>query len=144
MKNKNIFKKTKSTVVITLVLITATFFAIQCKNDGATDNAQQVTDNPLDKALKLNMPVLAEFGRGTCVPCKMMKPILEKLEKTYEGRVTILTIDIGEFASLVRTYNITLIPTQIFFDADGKELYRHQGFMPEEEIIEQFRLMGIE
>lgn len=102
------------------------------------------TDNPLTKALKLGKPVVADFGRGTCIPCKMMQPILEQLQKDYEGRASILILDVGEYASLARKYGIQLIPTQIFFDPNGKEAYRHQGFMPEEDIVAQLKKLGVE
>jgi len=100
-------------------------------------------DNPLSKALKSKRPVLADFGRGTCIPCKMMQPILEKLKKQYEGKAEILIIDVGEYPALTRKYRITIIPTQIFFDPDGNEVYRHQGFMPEADIIEQLEKLGV-
>ena len=101
-------------------------------------------DNPLSKALKSKRPVLADFGRGTCIPCKMMQPILEKLQKAYAGKAEILIIDVGEYAALARKYKIMIIPTQIFFDSSGKEVYRHQGFMPEQDIIAQLKKMGVE
>ncbi len=101
-------------------------------------------DNPLSKALKSKRPVLADFGRGTCIPCKMMQPILEKLQKEYAGKAEILIIDVGEYAALARKYKIMIIPTQIFFDSSGKEVYRHQGFMPEQDIVAQLKRMGVE
>ncbi len=101
-------------------------------------------DNPLSKALKSGRPVLADFGRGTCIPCKMMQPILEKMQKEYAGKAEILIIDVGEYASLARKYKIMMIPTQIFFDASGKEVFRHQGFMPEQDIVAQLKKLGVE
>jgi len=101
-------------------------------------------DNPLNKALKSGKPVVTDFGRGTCVPCKMMEPILKKLRKDYEGRASVLILDVGKYASLSRKYGVRIIPTQIFFDATGKEVYRHQGFMPEEDIVVQLKKMGVE
>lgn len=103
-----------------------------------------IVDNPLNKALKSGKPVVADFGRGTCVPCKMMEPILKKLQKDYEGKASILILDVGEYASLSRKYGVRMIPTQIFFDANGKEVHRHQGFMPEDNLIAQLRKMGVE
>ncbi len=100
--------------------------------------------DPLAAGLRSGRPVLADFGRGTCVPCKMMQPILEKLQKDYAGRVEVLIIDIGEYASLARDCRIAVIPTQIFFDASGNEVGRHQGFMPEEDIVRQLKMMGVE
>ncbi len=115
------------------------------RNDGWL-KAQEalIADNQLSKALKSGRPVVADFGRGTCIPCKMMQPILEKLQKDYAGRAEILILDVGEYASLSRKHRIMMIPTQIFFDAKGKEVLRHQGFMSEADIVAQFEKMGVE
>ncbi len=101
-------------------------------------------DNPLSKALKSGKPVVADFGRGTCIPCKMMQPILERLQKDYKGKAEILILDVGEYSSLARKYKIMMIPTQIFFDSSGKEVYRHQGFMPEQDLVAQLKKLGVE
>ena len=101
-------------------------------------------DNPLNNALKLGQPVVADFGRGTCMPCKMMEPILKKLEKEYQGRASILILDVDEYRSLSRKYRVMVIPTQVFFDSNGKEVYRHQGFMSEADIIAKLKELGVE
>lgn len=103
-----------------------------------------VTKNPLANVLKSGKPVLADFGRGTCIPCKMMQPILEKLQKEYAGKAEILILDIGENPVFSREYHLMVIPTQIFFDSSGKEVNRHLGFMPEDEIVAQLKSMGVE
>lgn len=103
-----------------------------------------VADNPLSMALKSRKAVVADFGRGTCIPCKMMQPILEKLQKDFAGKAEILILDVGEYASLSRKHRIMMIPTQIFFDAKGKEVHRHQGFMSEADIVAQLKRMGVE
>ena len=108
------------------------------------DTLHVAVTNPLESALKKGLPVVADFGRGTCVPCKMMEPILEKLESDFEGKASVLILDIREYSALSQKYGITLIPTQIFFDTSGAEVFRHQGFMPEEDIVLQLREMGVE
>lgn len=102
------------------------------------------TDNPLNNALKRGQPVVVDFGRGTCMPCKMMEPILKKLEKKYQGRASILILDVDEYRSLSRKYRVMVIPTQVFFDSNGKEVYRHQGFMSEADIIAKLKELGVE
>ena len=99
-------------------------------------------DNPLGGALKKNVPVVADFGRGVCIPCKMMKPILDELKKEYEGKAEILIIEIDAYPALTRRCGIRAIPTQIFYDASGQEVYRHQGFMPREDIVTQLKKLG--
>ncbi len=101
-------------------------------------------DNPLTKALKSGRPVVVDFGRGNCLPCKMMQPILEKLQKEYKGKAEIIILDVNEYPLLARKYKIMVIPTQIFFDTLGKEVYRHQGFMPEEDIKRELKKLGVE
>jgi len=90
-----------------------------------------------------NMVTMVDLGARTCIPCKMMAPILEKLEKVYAGRAAIIFIDVWEERGKAREFGISAIPTQIFFDKSGKEISRHQGFLAEEEIIAQLDKMGV-
>ncbi len=100
-------------------------------------------DNPLDVALKTGRPVVADFGRGTCIPCKMMKPILDELQEDYKGRAEILIIQIDEYPTVTQRVGIRVIPTQIFYDASGTEVYRHEGFIPREDIVAKLAEMGV-
>jgi len=86
---------------------------------------------------------MIDLGAKKCIPCKMMAPILEKMEKDYRGKAAIIFIDIWENREQARRFEIRSIPTQIFFDQQGKEVYRHVGFMNEKLIMEQFKKMGI-
>ena len=104
----------------------------------------RAADNPLDRALMTGRPVLADFGRGMCIPCKMMKPILDELKEQYRGRAEILIIEMDEYPALTRRCAIRAIPTQIFYDASGKEVSRHHGFMPREDIVAQLAKMGVQ
>ncbi|MFC1971471.1 thioredoxin domain-containing protein [Chloroflexota bacterium] len=81
----------------------------------------ELTSIPLPQALSNGQPTIAEFGRGTCVPCKQMKPILEELAKEYEGEVNVLIISVDEYRDSSRQYGIMAIPTQIFFDSSGQK-----------------------
>ncbi len=74
----------------------------------------------------------------------MMAPILEKLEKLYKGKAVIVFIDVWENRAQAKRFNIRSIPTQIFFDKQMKEIYRHVGFMSEEDIKAQLKKMGID
>jgi len=99
--------------------------------------------NPLAIALKSGMPVVADFGRGTCIPCKMMKPILDELKATYKGRAEVFIFDIDEYSDLTEQCKINLIPTQIFYDKTGKEVMRHEGFFPKDEIVAKLKELGV-
>jgi thioredoxin 1 len=105
--------------------------------------AALAADNPLDRALGTGRPVVADFGRGTCIPCKMMKPILDELQKEYAGRAEILIIQIDEYPAVTQRVGIRAIPTQVFYDAKGKEVYRHEGFMPREDVVARLTGLGV-
>ncbi len=86
---------------------------------------------------------MMDLGAHKCIPCKMMEPIIEKLTTTYEGQAAIIFIDVWENPDEAKYYKISSIPTQIFFDKEGKEVFRHQGFMAEGAIVEQLTKMGV-
>jgi len=104
---------------------------------------ETTADNPLDRALSSGKPVLADFGRGTCIPCKMMKPILDELAAELRGRVHVLILDTGDYGYLAQRHRVRIIPTQIFFDASGKDLFRHEGFMSKEDIRTKLNELGM-
>ena len=73
----------------------------------------------------------------------MMAPILEKVEKDYEGKAAIFFIDVWKHRDQLNRFGIRAIPTQIFFNQNGEEVYRHLGFMSEKEIVKQLKNMGV-
>jgi thioredoxin 1 len=100
------------------------------------------TDEDLQKALKSGKPVVVDFGASSCVPCKKLRPILRALSKEYAGKAHFLIIDVYESRSLAREYRIQLIPTLIFFDNQGKEVYRHMGFWDKDSIVKKLKEIG--
>ena len=88
-------------------------------------------------------PKLIDLGADKCIPCKMMKPILDDLKTNYAATFTTEFIDVWEDAEAGKLYAINLIPTQIFFGADGKELYRHEGFFAKEDILAKWKELGV-
>ena len=89
------------------------------------------------------MVTMVDLGARACIPCKLMAPILEKLEKVYAARAAVVFLDVWEDPAPAKRFGIRAIPTQIFFDKDGKEVYRHEGFLSEEEIVRRFNDMGV-
>jgi thioredoxin 1 len=89
------------------------------------------------------MVTVVDLGAKKCIPCKMMAPILAKLEKEYAGRAAIVFLDVWEDPKPAHRFGIGGIPTQIFFDKEGKEVFRHLGFLSEEEIVRRLKDMGV-
>ena len=90
------------------------------------------------------LPKLIDLGATKCIPCKMMAPILEELKKEYAGRLTVEFIDVWGHRGAGDLYGVRSIPTQIFFDAGGKELYRHEGFFAKEDILAKWKELGVD
>jgi thiol-disulfide isomerase/thioredoxin len=91
----------------------------------------------------MKLPRLVDLGAGKCIPCKMMKPILDDLKTNYADRFTTEFIDVWENPDAGKQYGIEVIPTQIFYNAEGKELFRHVGFFGKEDILGKWEALGV-
>lgn len=89
------------------------------------------------------MVTLIDLGANACIPCKLMAPIMTKLEKDYQGKAAIIFIDVWKNRDQAGRFSIRTIPTQIFYDKKGQEVFRHEGFMGEKDIVSQFKKMGV-
>lgn len=93
---------------------------------------------------KAKLPKLLDLGSKKCIPCKMMAPVLEKLEKEYAGIMEVEFIDVWlkENVETGKKFEIEAIPTQIFFNAEGKELTRNTGYISEDDIMKKWKELG--
>jgi len=101
----------------------------------ATDAAKPVTSG---------LPKLLDLGADKCIPCKMMAPLLEELKTAYSGRLDVVFADVWKNPAEAKEYGIETIPTQIFFDAQGKELFRHEGFFAKDDILAKWKELGVD
>jgi thioredoxin 1 len=83
------------------------------------------------------------LGAKKCIPCKMMAPILEELQEEYAGLASIVFIDVWEHREQAQRFGIRGIPTQIFYDTQGKEIKRHVGFLDKKSIVAMFDKLGV-
>jgi thioredoxin 1 len=112
------------------------------RTDGETAGTA-ATKSPSEKVAK-GLPRLLDLGAGQCIPCKMMAPILEELKTEYAGVFDVEFIDVWRQPDRAERYGVETIPTQIFFDASGKEVFRHVGFFSKEEILAKWKEIGVE
>ncbi|MDX2200050.1 MAG: thioredoxin family protein [Phycisphaerae bacterium] len=89
------------------------------------------------------MPRMIDLGADKCIPCKAMAPILVELTREYAGRATIEFIDVWKNQQAGEPYGVRIIPTQIFFDREGKEVWRHEGFLPKADIVAKLKELGV-
>lgn len=118
----------KTSIHVLLLFIAMTLLPVA---EGRTDTTAPVPD----------MVTMVDLGAHSCIPCKMMAPILEELEQQYKGKAAIIFIDVWQNEDEGKRFKVSMIPTQIFFDRNGKEVYRHAGFLEKQAIID--RLEGM-
>ena len=90
------------------------------------------------------LPLMVDVGADKCIPCKMMAPILEELTTDYSQSVQIKFVDVWKNPGAEKPYKVRMIPTQIFYDPSGKELFRHEGYYSKEDILGKFKELGFE
>ncbi|HBH86616.1 MAG TPA: thiol reductase thioredoxin [Syntrophaceae bacterium] len=123
---------------ITLIgtLIFTIFFFV---NAACTSSSTEYKKVPVK-----GMVTMVDLGAASCIPCKMMAPILDRLEKRYQGKAAIVFIDLRYNREAIQQFQVRAIPTQIFFDKKGREISRHIGYMSEEAIVAQLKTMGVQ
>lgn len=103
------------------------------QNETVTDSTTAVSDSTSSQGYKVTF---LELGAESCIPCKMMQPVLREIAAIYPGVVDVIFHDLYKNRSVGQQYGVRVMPTQIFLDAEGREFYRHEGFYPKDELKE--------
>lgn len=140
-------------ILIVVVLIVAIIGVISVKRNqsgrqtdgtsvpssGKTAAGQVPTEYKIANLTGKGMPVLVDIGADTCIPCKLMAPILKELKEELQGKITVQFLNLNECHAFADEYKISVMPTQIFYDASGKERFRHKGFYAKDEIYTKLK-----
>jgi len=119
-----------------VILLVAAIVGVFAMKQSGGENTGAATTSPL--------PRLVDLGSDQCIPCKMMMPVLDQLKKEYAGRLRVEFLNVRANPEDGAQYGIKLIPTQIFLDASGKELFRHEGFFSKEDILTKWKELGVD
>ncbi len=122
------------TAIVFLLLLAATTARAELPSAPAAD---------INRALVSGRPTVIDLGARSCVQCKKMAPILESLATEYRGKANVLFIDVSRDSAAADRFKVRMIPTQIFFDATGKEVKNHIGFMDKGEIVRELKRAGL-
>jgi thioredoxin 1 len=127
----------KSLSFIFLVLFLTLGCVAASTNEGKTGETVAVGSNIL--------VTFVELGSVRCIPCKMMQPIMKDIEKDYAAQVKVVFHDVWtpEGEPFAASYKIRVIPTQVFLDKEGKEYFRHEGFLPKDELVKILKQKGV-
>jgi len=132
------------TVIILALAIPACPANYYSGNGGADadSHGSAAADQGNDVDTSGSLPVLLDLGADYCAPCRQMEPILEGLKTEYEGIFDVRVVNVQQDQATARQYQVTRIPLQIFFDANGNELFRHIGFYSKADILAKWHELG--
>lgn len=130
-------------IAFAVIILIKTQFYSSSESDTAIHAGTSEASIGFDQLPVKGMVTLIDLGATECIPCKMMAPIMAKLEADYQGKAVIAFIDVWKNRDQAPKYKIRAIPTQIFHDPSGTEVYRHEGFMSEKDIVAQLTKMGV-
>ncbi len=133
-------KHMKRNAFFVTVLCTVSCLLMLCFGGVARGSEEK---SPVPEAPVKGMVTMVDIGAKKCIPCKMMAPILKELSEEYAGKAAIVFIDVWEHPGEGQKFGIKSIPTQIFYDKEGKEVSRHEGFMPKNSIESRLEKMGV-
>jgi thioredoxin 1 len=126
-------------IVCLFFLVGAVVTGVACSEKASTP----AKGSPKMASASQGLPLLVDVGADQCIPCKMMAPILEELKKEYAGILRVEFVDVWKNPEAGNKYGVRGIPTQIFYDASGKELGRHMGFISKAGILKTFEKLDI-
>lgn len=94
----------------------------------------EVNDGDFDQVvLQAKIPVLVEFWAAWCAPCRMVAPVVEELAEEYEGRVSVVKLEVDQNPKMASKYGIMSIPSLIIFK-EGSPVSNLVGFRPKADL----------
>ncbi|MCE5273096.1 thioredoxin family protein [bacterium] len=123
--------KTAKAIILAVVLLAVAGALVLKQRSGAEGGS-----------VARDLPRLVDLGADKCVPCRMMAPVLEELRTECRGRLDVVFIDVWKDRGAGEKYGISVIPTQVFFDPEGRELFRHEGFISKADILAKWAELG--
>lgn len=117
--------------------------AIALSADWVAKQQELSADNPIDRLRANGRPMLVDFGSaGCCGPDKMI-PVLDAVGEQFKDRLNVLFVNVREQPFLADRFGIEDIPAQILLDKAGRELFRNEGFIGEDELAQRVRAAGV-
>jgi len=127
----------KKLTIALLILVSCSLFCSQISGELANEEDLIITDEQLD--FSKHKVTFIELGADKCIPCKAMQPVMRNIAKEYKGTIQVVFYDVWKTPKYAKNYSIQMIPTQVFIDKKGEEIFRHVGFYPKEDIIKMLQ-----
>lgn len=128
-----------------LILVFATFFTFCQQTKKSNPDISSAKHSKVVQTQESPLITFIELGSVNCIPCRKMQPVMKRIEEKYGNQIKVIFYDVWkpEQRHYAQKYHIRLIPTQIFLNKEGQEIFRHEGFFPESEIDEFLQSQGL-
>ena len=141
----------KKVVVTLLIFIFSTSFCSHASgeqaNEPKTKQKAKSEENLIISSEQLDFSkhkvTFIELGADKCIPCKAMQPIMREIAQKYKGTIQVVFYDVWKTPKYAKDYGIQMIPTQVFIDKNGDEIFRHVGFFAKDGIIKMLKEKNI-
>ncbi|NFV11956.1 thioredoxin family protein [Clostridium sporogenes] len=131
-------------ILIVIIAIMAWFKAVKPKEGYSNTKGNLIKEENTNYEANIGkMPVLLELSSPTCGPCRKMTPIIKEIKEEYKNKVDTHIVDLTKNPQFGDKYKVSVVPTQVFLDKDGKVFLRHEGILTKDEIIDIINKMGI-
>jgi len=127
----------KKLTIALLILVSCSLFCSQISGEQANEEDLIITDEQLD--FSKHKVTFIELGADKCIPCKAMQPVMREIAQEYKGTIQVVFYDVWKTPKYAKNYGIQMIPTQVFIDKNGEEIFRHVGFYAKKEIIKMLK-----
>ncbi len=127
----------KKLSIALLILVSCSLFCSQISGEQANEENLIITDEQLD--FSKHKVTFIELGADKCIPCKAMQPVMREIAQEYKGTIQVVFYDVWKTPKFAKNYGIQMIPTQVFIDKNGEEIFRHVGFYAKKEIIKMLK-----
>ena len=132
-----------SSLIVAAALATVSAGRAPGATPASEDRIPALTPAELDSALKAGVPLVVEFGGETCIPCMHMQPVLKNLQARLGKRARVSNFWIQPNPEVARRHQIMVMPTQIIFDAKGREIFRHMGYFAQPDFEKALKEKGL-
>lgn len=133
--------------IIVVIILGMVIYKSSTKEETKTNNTgiwalDVKADFKKEDVLNSGYPALLDIGGAECIPCKSMRSVLEELNEEWQGKIVVNFVDYWKYPDLAKQFNFSSIPTQFFYDKDGKLYTTHVGAITKAEVIKIFKEMG--
>ncbi len=130
-----------------LILVSCSLFCSQNsgeqankpKSEQKAKNEENLIINDEQLDFSMHKVTFIELGADKCIPCKAMQPVMREIAQEYKGTIQVVFYDVWKTPKYAKNYGIQMIPTQVFIDKNGEEIFRHVGFYAKDNIIKMLK-----